>query len=80
MKRRRPHEERRRRGDEQQRHEVDDPLEVVDRLEALLERHGQQEAEEHLHAGHDDPQLVEQLDQLAVEPLGFVFVGARAAL
>ena len=38
-------------------------------VEALLKRDGQQEAEEHLHARHDDAQLVEQLDQLAVEPL-----------
>ena len=49
--------------------EVDVALEGVDAREALLERHGEQEGEQHLHARHRDAQLVEQLDQLPVEPL-----------
>jgi hypothetical protein len=65
---------------EQQRGEVHVALEAVDPLEALLERHGEQEAEQDLHARHDDAQLVEQLQQLPVEPLALVLVLARGEL
>ena len=41
----------------------------VTSAEALRERDGEQEGEEHLHAGERDAQLVEELDQLAVDPL-----------
>ena len=37
--------------------------------EALRERDGEQEREKHLHARQRDAQLVQQLDQLAVDPL-----------
>ncbi len=39
------------------------------RLEAGVERHDEQEREQHLHAGESDAELVEELDQLLVELL-----------
>src|SRR4029453_17167552 len=38
--------------------------------EALAERGGEQEREQHLHTGQDDSELVQQLEQLPVEPFG----------
>jgi hypothetical protein len=37
--------------------------------EPLLERHREQEREQHLHARQGDADLVEELDQLPVDPL-----------
>ena len=64
-------EHRRDRG-QQQRREVDLLLERRDFGEVLLERHRQQEGEEHLHARQRHPQLLQQLAKVAVEafPLG----------
>ncbi len=53
----------------EQRHHVRVALQVGHLLEALGERDGEQEGEEHLHAGERHAQLVEELDQLAVDPL-----------
>ncbi len=44
-------------------------LQVRRLLEALRKRDGEQEREQHLDAGERHPQLVEELDQLAVDPL-----------
>ena len=66
---RRRHQERDREGGEQQRDEVDVALEVVDVAEARRERDGEQEREEHLHAGKHDPQLLQELVEVAVEAL-----------
>ena len=43
-------------------------------VEALLEGHREQEAEEHLHAGHRDAHLLQQLHELAVQALLLVLV------
>ena len=61
--------ERRAERGERQRGEVRVFLQVVDAPEGLRERRDQQEPEQHLHAGQRHAQLVEQLDQLAVEVL-----------
>jgi hypothetical protein len=53
----------------EQRDEVHVALEVRDLGEALLERDREQEGEQHLHARHRDTQLVEELVELAIEPL-----------
>ena len=53
----------------EQRHHVRVLLQVGHLREALRERDGEQEGEEHLHAGKRHAQLVEELDQLAVDPL-----------
>ena len=55
-------------GAEQRDHERV-ALQVGRLLEALRERDGEQEREQHLDAGERDPQLVEELDQLSVDPL-----------
>ena len=66
---------------EQQRHEVDGALERRDVGEALLERHDEQEGEQHLNARKRDPQLLEELLEIAVEPLLLALVaGAFAVL
>ena len=44
-------------------------LELRDARPSLGERDGEEESEQDRDAGSDDPQLVEQLDQLAVGPL-----------
>ena len=62
----------------QHRSEVDPPVAGVEGREALRERDRQQEGEQHLDAGQRHPQLVEQLDQLAVGVL--VAVLPRAGL
>jgi hypothetical protein len=58
----------RHRGGEQRR-EVDVALEVGELGATLLERDHEQEREEELHPGQRHPQLVEQLHELAVDPL-----------
>src|SRR5205823_4636139 len=60
-----------------ERDEVDAALERGRLPESLLERHGQEEPEQDLDAGHRDAQLVEELDHLAVQPL-LLLLGARA--
>ena len=44
-------------------------LQVGRLLEALRERNGEQEREQHLDAGERHPQLIEELDQLPVDAL-----------
>ena len=58
------------RGDRgaEERQEVDVLLEVGHLAEALRERHAEQEREQHLDAGERDAQLVQELDQLPIEP------------
>ena len=70
-----------RRGDRgaEERHEEDPALGRGHPRPALRERHGQQEAEQHLDARERDAQLVEKLDQLAVEPLASILVVAPSA-
>ena len=48
---------------------VDAPVEARGVREPLLEREDEQEREEHLYAGQRDADLVEELDQLAIDPL-----------
>jgi len=48
---------------------VDVLVERRGRLEALLERHRQEEREQHLHAGQRDTKLAEQLGEVAVDAL-----------
>src|SRR4030095_12278540 len=64
-----------RRRDE--RDEVRVLLTVADVREAVRERDGEQEREQHLAAGERDAELVQKLDQLAVEPLVLILVGHR---
>src|SRR3712207_4572387 len=45
--------------------------------EPLREREREEEREQHLHAGQRDPELVQELDQLAVEPARLVLVRHR---
>ena len=54
----------------EKRHEEDVALQLGDAGPAVRKGHGQQEREQHLHAREHDAQLVQQLDQLAVEVLG----------
>ena len=61
------------RGEEQVGH-VEAVLLGIERGEQRGERHGEQEAEEHLHAEACDPELLEQLDQVAVDALRFALV------
>jgi hypothetical protein len=70
---RRRDEQRRRNPRAHQRGEVDVALLGAHRREPLREGHDEQEGEEHLHPWEGHPQLVEQLDGLAVEALLFVF-------
>jgi len=76
------HEERRADRRRLQRPEVQDALRARELAEPAGERHGEQEREEHLHAGERHAELVEQLDQLAVEALlGILsFLGAVGPL
>ena len=60
----------------EQRHQEHGALEACGGLEAVLERDGQQEAEQDLYAGHRDAHLVEHLQQFAVEALVFALLGA----
>ena len=57
------------------------PLHGVEVVEPVAERQRQQEAGQDLHAGLGDPQLLQQLVEVAGEPLGLVLVllavGAR---
>jgi hypothetical protein len=50
-----------------------------DLVEARRERHGQQEREQDLHAGLDDADLLQQLDEVAVEALDVGLVALAAA-
>ena len=58
----------------QERYEVDRLLEGRDRRKALVERHHEQEREQHLHTGKRDPQLAEHLLQVAIDALVFALV------
>ena len=49
-------------------------------IEPLGERHGEQEGEQHLDAGQRDAELVEQLDQLAVEPFALGLLAGAVVL
>src|SRR5690349_7137809 len=51
----------------QEREEIRVLLEVGDRVEALTEGHCEQEGEEHLNARQRNAELVQELDELAVE-------------
>src|SRR5829696_7839088 len=62
---------------EQKRDEVDVLLQVGDALEAVGERHRQEEGEQDLNARERDAELVEELDQLTVEPGLLVLRHAR---
>src|SRR4029453_6099130 len=46
--------------------------------EALLERGGEQERQQHLDPGQDHPELLEQLHQLPVEALGLALLVGHA--
>ena len=63
--RRRDEAGRRERGGDHDRGEHH-PVGRGDPLEALGERHGEQEREQHLHSGKRDAELVEELDELTV--------------
>src|SRR4051794_10161482 len=69
------------RGDRRtaQRHEIDVLLERGGGVEPLLERDGQEEREEHLHAGERDAQLPEELGEIAVYPLVLGLLAPRGA-
>ena len=43
----------------------------------LLERHREQESEQHLHPGQRDPQLLQQLAEIAIEPFVFGLLPPR---
>ena len=59
----------------QERGEVDAAVAGPELAEAPLEREHEQEGEEHLHARERDAQLVEKLDELAVEAFVVVLFG-----
>ena len=61
---------------EQQVGDVEAVLLGIQRREQLGERHREQEPEEHLHPEPGDPQLLEQLGDVAVDALGFGLVPA----
>jgi len=65
---RRDHEHRGHRGGDDGAH-VDVLLHLGRLLPAGSERHGQQKGEQHLNARQGNANLVQQLDQLAVDPL-----------
>src|SRR5215213_4715990 len=64
---RRRDQERRRDGAQEQREEVNGAVERRQRLELVRERQDEEEREQDLDARERDPELVQQLDQLAVE-------------
>ena len=68
--------QRRRERGQQQRREVDLLLEGADRGEVLLERDREQEGEQHLDPRQRHPQLLQELAEVAVEPLVFGLVSA----
>ncbi len=74
---RRRDQQRRRERRQQQRREVGLLVEFADRGEVLLERHREQEGEQHLHPRQRDPQLLQQLAEVAVEPFVFGLVAPR---
>jgi hypothetical protein len=53
---------------------------IADRGEVLLERDREQEGEEHLHPRQRDPQLLQQLSEVAIEPLVFGLVSSGAVI
>jgi len=59
--------------------EEDVALELGDARPAVRERDGEQEREQHLHAGEHDAELVEELDQLAVEIVLVALLGVGHA-
>ena len=58
----------------EQRDEVDVTLQMRRLREATRERDRQEKREQHLHAGQRHAELVQELDQLAVDPLLLVLV------
>src|SRR5919201_2845015 len=68
--------EHRRRRSREERDEVHAALEVGRLAEAVREGDGEEEAEQHLHARQGDTELVQKLDQLAVEPIAILSHGA----
>jgi len=71
--------ERRRDSREQQGPEEDAPLEVSCLGELLSEGNRKQKSEEDLHSRQGNPELVEELDQLAVDALRVVFARSVCA-
>ena len=65
---RRPDQQRRRDGCATERTRVHGPAEIVRLDETRVEGQDQEEGEQDLHAGDDDAQLVQELDQLPIEP------------
>ena len=61
----------------QEGHEVDRPLEARDVRKALVERHDEQEREQHLNTRERNAQLTEKLLEVAIEPLLLGLVAAR---
>jgi hypothetical protein len=70
----RRHEQDCRHGRQRQGHEVLDPLSAIQTGEPGRQRRREQEREQHLHAGLDDPHLPQQLDQVAIAALQFGLV------
>ena len=60
--------------------EVHGGLPVGELAEPLGEREREEEREQHLDAGDGDPHLVQELDQLTVDPLLLRFAGFAALL
>ena len=58
-----------------ERREVHVPGDVLNLRKALLERQDEEEREQHLHPRERDPQLVQELDQLAIDSLLGALVG-----
>ena len=71
VQRRRRDERDRREDREQQRRAVQAAVEVVELTEALRERHGEQERDEHLHARQDDANFLQQA-VVAIAKLGAI--------
>jgi hypothetical protein len=68
-----------RRGDRrrQEGEEEDEPLGVRHALPALRKRHGEEEAKQDLDARQGDAELVQELDQLAVESFAVILAVVR---
>jgi hypothetical protein len=66
---RRPDQQRRRDSCATERTRVHGPVEIVRLDEAAVEGQDQEEGEQDLHAGNGDAQLVQELDQVTIEPL-----------
>ena len=74
---RRRDQQRRGRSNAHERHEIVVAIERGQLAEAGVERHHQQEREQHLNPGARDRKLVQQLDRVAVELFDFGFVALR---